>query len=138
MNSIKCKNCHLTNFSSETECRRCGESFHSSAKTKSEKSPRSFSLSSLFLVALAGGLGYYFFSGTGNSVEQVNANEAKRPAAQPTTQPPAGLSRTQYDQQRAGTYGDAVKNSASLDAHQKHIDETQKTMQQISNNQPGK
>lgn len=139
MNSIKCQNCGLTNFSSEIECRRCAYQFAPVVKkSKREKRPRNFSLSSLLLVASVGGLVYYFFAGTQDSMDEINANEAKRVASQPAVQPAAGLSRTQYDQQRAGTYGNAVANSASLQAHQQHVDDTQKTMQQISNTQSGK
>jgi hypothetical protein len=36
------------------------------------------------------------------------------------------------------TYTQAVKNSASLSAHQQHVDQTEKAMQQISNSQSGK
>lgn len=139
MNSIKCKNCGLTNFSSEAECRRCGYSFLSSSKAKKEKSPSSFSLSSLFLLALVGALAYYVYNGTQTSMEKVNANDAKRVASQPAERPGVpGLSRTEYDKQKTMTYGDAVKNSSSLSAHQQHINDSQKMMQQISNGQSGK
>lgn len=91
------------------------------------------------MLALFGGLGYYFYSGTQSAMKQVNANEAKRAASEPEERPLApGLSRTEYDRKKTGTYAEAVKNSSSLSAHQKHINETQKTMQQISNNQVGK
>ncbi|HUR99604.1 MAG TPA: hypothetical protein VMZ26_16180 [Pyrinomonadaceae bacterium] len=139
MNSIKCKNCGLSNFSTEAECRRCGYSFLKASKPKKEKTPSRFSLSSLLMIALALGLVYYFYSGTQSSIEKVNANDAKRVASAPAERPVTpGLSRTQYDQQKARTYGDAVKNSSSLAAHQQHVDESQKMMQQISNNQVGK
>jgi hypothetical protein len=91
------------------------------------------------MVGLLVGLLYYFYSGTQSSIEKVNADEAQRVASQPAERPVTpGLSRTQYDQQKAGTYGNAVKNSSSLAAHQQHIDDSQKIMQQISNNQIGK
>jgi uncharacterized protein HemX len=139
MNSIKCQSCGLTNFSSQIECRRCGYGFTSVGSKKAVgKRPRSFSLSSLLLLAAAGGLVYYVFKGTEQSMDEINANEAKRVAAQPAERPAAGLSRTQYDQQRAGHYGNAVANSPSLGAHQKHIDETQKAMQQVSNSSASK
>lgn len=134
MNSVKCQSCGLTNFSSEIECRRCGFQFGGSKKTNTEKRPRSFSLSTLLLVAGAAGLAYYFFGGVNESVDEVNAQEAKRVATQPVERPATqGLSRSQYDRQRSGHYGDAVKNSPSLNAHQKHIQETEKAMQQVSN-----
>lgn len=134
MNSVKCQNCGLTNFSSEIECRRCGFQFGGSKKTKTEKRPRSFSFSTLVLVAGAAGLAYYLFGGVSKSVDEVNANEAKRVASQPDERPATpGLSRTQYDRQRSGHYGDAVRNSPSLNAHQKRVQETEKAVQQISN-----
>lgn len=84
------------------------------------------------LAAVAGGL-YYVFLGTGQSVNEVNTNDAKRVASQPAQQQPAGLSRTEYDRQRAGQYGSAVQDSPSLTASQKHNEETQRLMQQVSN-----
>ena len=77
---------------------------------------------------------YYFYSGVGQSMTEVNANDAKRVAEQPGERPLApGVSRQKYDQTRARQHGDLVSNSASLQAHQKHIDDTQKLMQQASN-----
>ncbi len=90
------------------------------------------------LVACVGGLAYYFYKGTEQSMDEIDANEAKRVASQPAEHPPAGLSRTKYDQQRAGHYANAVANSPSLGAHQKHIEDTQKAMQQVSNTQSAK
>jgi hypothetical protein len=139
MNSIKCKNCGLKNFASEAECRRCGYSFLAPSKTKKEKTPRRFGISTLLMVGLLGGLAYYAFVGTEKSMEQINANDAKRVASQPAERPAVpGLSRSEYDRQKTMTYTQAVKNSASLSAHQQHVDQTEKAMQQISNSQPGK
>jgi hypothetical protein len=74
-----------------------------------------------------------------DSVEHVNTNEAKRVGSQPAERPVTpGLSRNEYDRQKSMTYGEAVKNSSSLSAHQQHIKDTEKTMQQISNGQAGK
>ncbi len=122
MNSIKCKNCQLSNFPTDIECRRCGYSF-ASPKGAQSKSPRQFSVWPLLMIALVAGLVYYFYSGVPETTKAVNAN----------SQPTPGLSRIQADQQRAAYVGNAFVNSASLNAHQKHIDETQKVMQQVSN-----
>lgn len=139
MNSVKCNNCGLKNFSSEVECRRCGQSFLKTAKAKAEKSPRSFSFGKWIMIALLAGVAYYIYNGTRSSVEQVNANDAKRVESQPVQQPATqGLSRSEYDKQRSMTYGQAVKNSSSLSAHQDRIDQTAKAMQQISNTDAGK
>ena len=134
MNSIKCKSCGLTNFPSDIECRRCGNALLVPAKSKREKGPRSFSLSSLLLLALVGGVAYYFYTGTQGSIEQINANEAKRVASQPAERPMTpGLSRTEYDRRKANTYGDAVKNSPGLNAHQQRVNQTEKAVQELSN-----
>jgi hypothetical protein len=88
----------------------------------------------LILLASVGGLAYYFFTGTQESVAEVNANEAKRISSQPAERPAApGLSRSEYDRQRSGHYGDAVKNSPSLNAHQQRVKDSEKAMQQLTN-----
>ncbi|MGQ0540625.1 MAG: hypothetical protein ACT4O9_02090 [Blastocatellia bacterium] len=65
-------------------------------------------------------------------MSEINANDAKRVASQPT-QPPLGLSRTEYDRQRAANVGNAIKDNPSFAAQKKHNEETQKIMQQASN-----
>ena len=134
MNSIKCKSCGLKNFSSDVECRRCGHSFVIEQKKKAQRSPRGFSVWSLLMIAFVLGLVYYFYNGVQGTMEEINANEVQRIASQPKERPATpGLSRSEYDRQRAGSYGDAVKNSPSLGAHNQHIKETEKAMQQVSN-----
>ena len=86
------------------------------------------------MIALIVGVVYYFYNGVEKEMEAINADEAKRNASQPSQRPVApGTSRNQYDQQRAGRYGNAVSNSSSLGAHNQHIKETEKAMQQVSN-----
>src|SRR5688500_1732596 len=132
MNSIKCKNCGLKNFTADVECRRCGLSFVRPTEKRRDQSPRGFSLMTPLMIALAAGVFYYFYSGVQNSVEEVNANEAKRVASQPAARPGTqGLSRTEYDRQKAGTYGDAVKNSPGLNAHQQRVNQTERAVQEI-------
>lgn len=119
------------------ECRRCANPLFTTAK-QSGKAPSRFSfLSILILAAVAGGI-YYFFVGMQESVSEVNANDANRVASQPAPQPTQpGLSRTEYDRQRAGNVGDAIRNNPSLEEHKKRTEETQKLIQQASNsNQP--
>ena len=131
MNSIKCKNCGLNNFSVESECRRCGQSFTQPRRKKAGKRPRRFGITSLLMIAAVLGVVYYFYTGVQSSMAEIDAAEAKRVASQPELKPEQkGLSRSQSDQQRSGAYGNAVKNSPSLNAHQKHIQETEKAMEQ--------
>ena len=139
MNSIKCKNCGLTNFPNDPECRRCGYSFLKSAKTKDKKIRGGFSVWTLLLFALFAGIGYYFYTGTQASVQKVNADEANRAASEPTERPLApGSARSEYDRQKKQTYAGAVRDSQSLADHNKQIQRTEKMMQQISNGQVGK
>jgi hypothetical protein len=134
MNSIKCKNCGLSNFPTDLECRRCGTSFLSPAKSKNGKSPRRFSLGTLLMVTIVGALAYYVFTGTEKSIEQVTAEETNRAGSRPAERPVApGLSRSEYDRQKTQTYAGAVRDSQSLADHNKHIQQTEKVMQQISN-----
>src|SRR5688500_10622037 len=130
MNSIKCKSCGLTNFPSDVECRRCGYSFvQSSSQKRKDKPPRSFSLWSIVMIALVAGVGYCIYTNYFGSTADGTRGDAK----QATSQPAAGLSRTEHDKQRSGHYGNAVANSASLKAHQQNIDRTEKAIQQVSN-----
>lgn len=133
MSSIKCKNCGLSNFSSEVECQRCGTLFR---PVNRDKRPSRFSLTPLLMAALLGTFAYYLYDGAQDSIEKVNAVDAKRVAAQPAAQP--RLSRSEYERQQSGHFGDAVRNSSSLNAHQQQIKQTEKTMQQISNGQTSK
>jgi ribosomal protein L40E len=134
MKSIKCKSCGLTNFPDDVECRRCRTSFVRADNSKRQRSPRSFSFGTLLLVALGAGIGYYFYTGVSAEVKTVNNNEANRLASEPAERPATpGLSRTQYDKQRSGHYGDAVRQSQSLKDHVNRGRETEKAIQQVSN-----
>jgi hypothetical protein len=122
------------NFSGDVQCRRCGVFLHVSDK-RSKKPPR-FSVWSLLIIAMVLGVVYYFYHGVQQSMEEIQVNEARRLASQPTPRPQEqGLTRSQQDQQRAGTYGDAVRKSESISDHNKHIQDTEKAMQQASNSQ---
>ena len=134
MNSLKCSNCGLTNFPDVFDCRRCGESLFSPHQQKKRvgQAQRWFSVWSLLMIAIVVGIVYYFYNGVQTSMQELELDEQKRQASQPRVQP-AGLSRSQAEQQRSGSYGNLVGNSQSLKEHQKHIDETQKIMNQVSN-----
>ena len=133
MNSIRCKSCGLSNFPADVECRRCGYSFVQTRKKKAGKRPRRFSIGSLLMITAVLAVVYYFYNGVQNSMAEIDSAEAKRVASQLAPKPEQkGLSRSQSDQQRSGAYGNAVKNSPSLNAHQKHIQDTEKAMQQAS------
>ena len=134
MSSIKCKHCGLSNFAYEESCRRCGERFP--LKSKSRK-PSRFSLSSLIMIAFVSGSAYYVYYGLQKSADDVYASETKRVEEQKRDKF-AGLSRTEYDRKRVGAYGNALQNNNSFAAHDRHIQETQKAMEAVSNAQQGK
>ncbi len=136
MSSVKCKNCSLINFSSEETCRRCGEPFANAAGKKQQDGKKGgFSIYSLVFVVIAAAIGYYAYFGIQSNVVQINSNEANR-VAQQKKDPTAGMSRTQYEKHRTGTYGNAMSNNPSFQAKRKQEEETQKVMQAVSNSNP--
>lgn len=136
MNSIKCKNCGLSNFSSADECARCGYAFSDAKRGKTRpdgKRPSSFSVASLFVYAALAVGGYYLYSGIYKSVEAVDAAAAQRVAAQPPQKaPPPGLSRNEADRQHSAQVGTAIKENPSFAAQKRHDEETQKLIQESS------
>ncbi|MFL6467774.1 MAG: hypothetical protein ACJ72Z_07430 [Pyrinomonadaceae bacterium] len=136
MSSNKCKNCGLANFAYDDVCRRCGISFAVKGKSKAMR-PRRFSLSSLLIIAFVGGFAYYVYQGMQSSADEVYAGEMRRLAEQKKDKT-AGLPRTEYDRQRAGSYGNALQSSNSFAGHNQHIEDTQKAMQAATNAQQGK
>ena len=138
MNSIKCRNCGLSNFAIENECRRCGSALYGSGgrSAAKEKRPRRFSVISLVIYAALAIGGYYLYQSFLKSVNEVNANDAYRVGTQPPQKPQqAGLSRTEYDRQRSSQVGNALKENPSFAAQKQHDADTQRAMQQASNSQ---
>ena len=123
------------NFSSDLQCRRCGVFLEQAFKPRpTTVKPRRFSIWSVLMIALVSGVFYYFYTGIQASVNEVSESEQKRLSKQAPAEP--GSSRTKSGQQRAGSYGAAVANSQSLGAHNQHIKDTEKAMQQVSNSSP--
>lgn len=90
----------------------------------------SFSLpfGKIAVIVIVAIVGYYIYSSMPASKTATNTNNAASQSAAPV-----GLSRTQYDQQRAGNFTNNIKDSPSLQAQKKHDEETKKLMQQASN-----
>jgi len=86
-----------------------------------------FSIWPWLLILAAGGVGYYLYSGVAASYQNVSAIDNKRVATEQKDAPP-GLSRTEYDNRRAGQYGNAVSNSQGLATSQQHTNEINKLM----------
>lgn len=86
------------------------------------------------MLTIVGALGYYVLTGTEESIKTVTAEETNSSGTRPAERPLApGLSRSEYDRQKSQTYGDAVRDSQSLADHNKHIEQTEKMMQQVTN-----
>lgn len=114
-------------------------SFSKPQKPRKEKTPSSFSILKLVPVLVVGAVAYYFYAGTAESIDKVNANDAKRVASEPAERPLLpGASRTEYDRRKSQSYAEAVRGSKSLADHNKRVQESDKAMQQISNGQVGK
>lgn len=121
MNSIRCKHCGLSNFPDASSCKRCGSSIRK-AKSNANQNRHLFSIISLLIFAIVAAIVYYAVGGFERSMDGINANEANRAAANAKDNP-NGLSRTEYDRQRAGKYAIAVQNSNNLSQAQRHNQE---------------
>lgn len=140
MTSTKCRNCSLVNPLSELHCRRCGHSLSPGVSSYDKNSPRvaakrGFPFFSLLLITAAVVFFAYVYMGIRSEMDQIQTSEATRIATQPK-QPDAGLSRTEADKKRAGTYGNAIQNSPALAQSQKHVQETEKLMQPANTSRP--
>ncbi len=130
MPNSKCPGCGLVNTASDKFCRRCeAEIYVYKGKTR-DKGPgdaarRSSPLWTLLIITLIGAGAWYLYKGVERSFGQVQ--DVNGVAQQPKANP-APLSRTQYDQQRAGQYGNAVQGSQGLNASQQHTNEINKLM----------
>jgi hypothetical protein len=130
MNSNKCRSCHLVNAANDDVCRRCGETLGRTTVVKKLKHGhpgRSMRVWPLLAVA-ALGYAVYLFSNSGSQNTPNLSTQTNKP--QPANNRPveAPLSRTQYDQQRAGQFGTAVKEAPGLSESRRHTDEINKLM----------
>jgi hypothetical protein len=89
------------------------------------------------IVAFAGGFAYYAYYGMQKSADDVYAGEMKR-IEQQKQDKTAGLTRSEIQKQRTGTFATAIKESNSFSAHNERLAETQKAMQAAANAQAGK
>ena len=89
-------------------------------------------MSGFVIVAIVAGFAYYAYYGLQKEADEIYANEMKR-LEQQRTDKTAGLSRSEYEKQRTGTYGSAIQNSNSLAAHTQHVKDTEKLMQTAAN-----
>ena len=130
MNSVRCRKCGLANFAEAIHCGRCSAQLYSTSPQKKEKRPRRFSIISLAIYAGLIYGGYYLYQDAKRSIEEVNNNDAYRAGAQVPQK--AGPLRKEQDRQHASSYGNAVKDSSSLEAKRKQEEQTKKAMEQAS------
>lgn len=128
MTSYKCTHCGLVNAAWDRACRRCGYLLTPSKQSGDPRNAKGSSFLYMLLAAtLIGGAVYYVYNGFEKSFDRVKADEANRLAAQPK-QAPMPLARSEYDQQRAEPYKNAVANSPGLAVSKQHTDEINKLM----------
>lgn len=133
MDGNKCVNCKLINLGTDIFCRRCGHEIgntmpiNATVRSPRQAAKESTSFYTIATLAIIGAIAAYFFFGVQKSVDQVTANDNRRLASQ-ANQKPEPLSRTEYDQKRAGSYKSAIQNSPGLAASQKRLEETEKLM----------
>jgi len=131
--NFRCNKCGLVNFAEAVQCRRCSAQLYGKSPQKKEKRPRRFSIISLAIYAALIYGGYYLYQDAMRSFEEVNNTDRYRVGAQAPQKPQlGGPSRTEQDRQRASNFGNAVKDSPSLEAKRKQEEQTQKAMQQAS------
>ena len=134
MNSTKCPNCGLSNFSTDVECRRCHKLlYRPTDRIASNKPPRRNALISLLIFTALGAGGYYMYSGMKGSMNRVSTTDKKRVAAQPVNQPDAGLSRAEADRQKSQRVANFVGISPGLNAHSNRTRQTEQTIEQMTN-----
>jgi len=132
MRSEKCTHCGLVNPAGSDACRRCGLGLvkpgsHSSSRRSPKDAAKRFSLRPWLIILMIAAAGYYLYQGAEKSYENVATTDDKRVATERKDAPP-GLTRTEYDNRRAGQYGTAVSNSQSLATSQQHTNEINKLM----------
>jgi hypothetical protein len=132
MKSEKCRQCGLVNSVSNLVCKRCGSDLvgrrlYSARSPGPRQAAKKFSLLPWIILLAIGGVGYYLYEGVLRSFEDVAATDNKRVATERKDAPP-GLTRTEYDNRRAGQYGSAVANSTGLNTSQRHTNEINKLM----------
>ena len=135
MNKIKCGSCGLVDFAGEGGCRRCGVSLYETSPSVSKSrgnAPRRTIPLVPIAIAAAAAFGLYSYLGA-EPAEPVNANVATHTSSQLQPRPTLSL-RAEHEQRMTGSYQNAIKTSPGLAESQKHVDETQKLMQ----NEPAK
>lgn len=126
MSSMRCKYCGLTNFADAVVCKRCGNPLRQPTK---QKPPVRFSLYTLLAFAVVGMIVYYSIGGFETAFEKVNADEAHQRDVR-LAENPNNLSRSEYDRQRANSFGNSVRASNSLAVAQDHNQTLEKAIKE--------
>jgi len=136
MKGIKCSECGLTNFRSETMCRRCGRAIGeykaavNNRRNPREAAKRSSWLYTVLIITLIGGGAYYLYNGILQSFEQIQPQQ-QQPPPRSATNLPQPATRTESDRQRAEPYKNAVRNSQGVAESERRTAETQKLTQPV-------
>lgn len=131
MNSIRCKQCELLNFSDSALCKRCGNPLRT---PKKKRKRRPFSFITVLAIAALAAVIYYAYGGLQRSMADKETPGTDRRATE-TRANSNRSSRSEYDRQRAARFGEAVKNSNSLGESRNHNDELQRAIRQSQGQQ---
>lgn len=132
MSSQKCISCGLVNFAEDETCRRCGQQIGFIPETPKplKGSKPSGGLYYYVLIGVAVIVGVWYFSGHGDTAGKAETSAASAPtqvAAQPA--PTLGpQTRSEYEQERKGTFQNAIKNSDGVKGSEQHTQEVNRMM----------
>lgn len=135
MKSVQCGQCGLTNFRSETVCKRCGfaigEYYSSASRTVGPRQAarQSSWLYTLLFIAVIGGAAYYLYTGFLRSFDEVNQMDPSHDKGVAAKPQPTLTSRSESDQKRMQSYKTAIHNSQGLAESERRMAETQKLIQ---------
>lgn len=136
MYASKCQKCGLVDAGSDTRCRRCGYDFALQTLPRysgPREAARRFSLWPFIGLAVVVGFLMYIYSGVEKESRAIQSRESNR---QPSmSREPAGLSRSEHDNRRAGQYKNAIQSAPALAEAQKRNEESRKLMQSAPRDQ---
>lgn len=94
-----------------------------------QKPPVRFSFFALLAFAVVGVIVYYSIGGFESAFNKVDFDEAHQRDVR-RAENPNNLSRSEYDRQRANSFGNAVRNSNSLAVAQDHNQQLEKAIKE--------
>jgi hypothetical protein len=127
MSNTQCQYCGLSNFAGSRICSGCGNLLaQRPTSTKNRRVRPRISLLAVLAFAIGILILYNYWGGFEPADKKSGNGIYRRPVE--SNDKNAGVSRTESDRQRAGTYGTALQNSNSLSESKRHNDEVNKAI----------